>query len=57
MDSVNPNKWTRLKDIVAVKPKTKDLEFWLLRALRNMQFRGEEQAAELLKELESAGHE
>lgn len=48
-DSLNPNRWDRLQDIVNKKDKSQDASYWLKVTLRNMAGEGDTRAEGLLK--------
>lgn len=51
-DSLNPNRWNRLRDVINLKDRDPEVDNWLRRTLEEMKYSDKKIVAELLKELE-----
>ncbi|HEX7998545.1 MAG TPA: hypothetical protein VF528_09155 [Pyrinomonadaceae bacterium] len=47
-DSANPNRWERLLDVINIKSKDSEVDYWLRRTLEGMAEDGDNKATELL---------
>jgi len=50
-DSLNPNRWERLRDAVHLESRSPEVDQWLRRTLKDMASQGDESAARLLGKL------